>query len=135
MTERPPSQVREKPLHWMGSSKADFLEFPDPVKSDMGFALGVAQLGGKHPQAKPWKGEGPGVFEMVESHDGNAYRAIYTVRFEGVIYMLHAFQKKSPSGIRTAQTDVNLVHDRLKRAQADYEANRKSPKPKGEGRK
>jgi len=88
----------------------------------MGYALGVAQLGGKHPSAKPWKGEGPGVLEIVERHDGNTYRAIYTVRFEGAIYVLRAFQKKSPSGIRTAKPDVDLLRERLKRAKADFEA-------------
>ena len=96
----------EKPLHWVGSSKADFLAFPDDVKSDMGYALAVAQLGGKHPRAKTWKGEGSGVFELVESHAGDAYRAVYTVRFKSGLYVLHAFQKKSPSGIRTARQDV-----------------------------
>ena len=64
----------EKPLHWVGSSKRDFLAFPAKVQSDMGYALGLAQLGSKHPRAKPWKGEGPGVFEVVESHDGDAFR-------------------------------------------------------------
>jgi phage-related protein len=97
------------------------MAFPAPVQSDMGYALGLAQLGGKHPHAKPWKGEGPGVFEIVESHDGDAYRAIYTVRFEGAVYVLHAFQKKSPSGIRTATGDVELVHERLRRARQDHE--------------
>lgn len=109
------------------------MAFPDLVKGDMGYALGVAQLGGKHPQAKPWKGEGPGVFEVVERHDGDAYRAIYTVRFEGVVYVLHAFQKKSPSGIRTAQSDVELVRERLKRARADFEANNQPSTPQGKG--
>jgi phage-related protein len=61
------------------------------------------------------------VLELVESHDGNAYRAVYTVRFVEAVYVLHAFQKKSPSGIRTAKTDVELVEERLKRAQRDYE--------------
>jgi phage-related protein len=97
------------------------IAFPDAVKDEMGFALGVAQLGGKHPKAKPWKGEGPGVFELVESFDGNAYRAVYTVRFENAVYVLHAFQKKSPTGIRTATTDVDLVAARLKLARTDYE--------------
>ncbi len=114
----------EKPVHWIGSSKRDYVAFPEPVKSDMGFALGVAQLGGRHPRAKPWKGEGPGIFELVESFDGNAYRAIYCVRFEDIVYVLHAFQKKSPSGIRTARTDVDLIAARLKLAQQDYEASR-----------
>ena len=70
----------EKPLHWVGSSKRDFLSFPAAVKEDMGNALGIAQFGGTAPTAKPWKGLGPGVLEVVESHDGNAYRAVYTVR-------------------------------------------------------
>lgn len=122
MVRRPTST--EKPLHWVGSSKRDFLAFPDPVKSDMGYALGLAQLGGKHPHAKPWKGEGPGVFEIVESHDGDAFRALYTVRFEGTVYVLHAFQKKSPSGIRTAASDVELVHERLRRARENHEDQR-----------
>jgi phage-related protein len=113
--------MAEKPLHWIGSAKADFLAFPDQVKSDFGYALGVVQLGGKPPKAKPWKGLGPGVFELVEGFDGNAYRAIYTVRFEAAVYVLHAFQKKSPSGIRTATVDVRLVEQRLRRAQLDYE--------------
>jgi len=114
----------EKPLHWIGSAKRDFLAFPDPVKSDMGYALGLAQLGGKHPHAKPWKGEGPGVFEIVESYAGDTYRALYTVRFEDAVYVLHAFQKKSPSGIRTANPDIALIHERLKRAREDFEAGR-----------
>jgi len=114
----------EKPLHWVGSSKRDFLAFPEPVKSDMGYALGLAQLGGKHPHAKPWKGEGPGVFELVENHDGDTYRALYSVRFADVVYVLHAFQKKSPSGIRTAATDIALVRERLRRAREDHEGHR-----------
>lgn len=124
---RPSLSKEERPVHWVGSSKDDLLAFPKDVVSDMGFALGVAQLGGKHPGAKAWKGEGPGVFELVESFDGNAYRAIYTVRFAGVIYVLHAFQKKSPSGIRTAKTDVELVKERLKRAQAHFNSNYQAP--------
>jgi phage-related protein len=111
----------EKPLDWVGSSKKDFLSFPEPVKDDMGNALGLAQLGGKHLSAKPWKGQGSGVFEVVENHAGDTYRAVYTVRFTEVVYVLHAFQKKSPKGIKTAQGDVDLVERRLKVAQQDYE--------------
>ncbi len=87
----------------------------------MGNALGIAQFGGTAPAAKPWKGLGPGILEIVESHEGNAYRAVYTVRFSEAVYVLHAFQKKSPSGIRTAQRDVELVAQRLRVAQQDYE--------------
>jgi phage-related protein len=81
----------------------------------------VAQFGGKHPKAKPWKGQGSGVFEVVEDHDGDTYRAVYTVRFRRRIYVLHAFQKKSPTGVKTARTDVDLVARRLKAAMQDYE--------------
>ena len=111
----------EKPVHWVGSSKRDLLSFPKQVVSDMGYALGVVQLGGKPPEAKPWKGQGSSVFELVERHEGDAYRAVYTVRFEAAIYVLHAFQKKSPKGIKTDQRDVDLVAQRLRLAQEDYE--------------
>jgi phage-related protein len=112
----------ERPLDWVGSSKKDFLAFPEAVKDEMGNALGLAQFGGKHPSAKPWKGQGPGVFEVVENYDGDTYRTVYTVRFKEVVYVLHAFQKKSPKGIKTAQVDIDLVERRLKVAQQDYEA-------------
>jgi phage-related protein len=92
----------------------------------MGYALGLAQLGSRHPHAKPWKGEGPGVIEIVEDHRGDTYRAIYTVRFAHAVYVLHAFQKKTKSGIKTPQEDVKLIGQRLKRAQIDYEG-RSSP--------
>jgi phage-related protein len=118
----------EKPLHWVGSSKRAFLSFPGAVKDDMGNALGIAQFGGMAPTAKPWKGLGPGVLEIVESHEGNAYRAVYTVRFEKAVYVLHAFQKKSSSGIRTAKKDVDLVTDRLRSAAKDYEEHYGKPK-------
>lgn len=70
---------------------------------------------------KHWKGEGPGIFEIVEDHRGDTFRSVYTVRFAEVVYVLHAFQKKSKTGIKTPQEDVNLIAERLKRAQADYE--------------
>ena len=111
----------EKPLYWIGSSKRDLLIVPDTAKDHFGTALSVAQFGGKHPAAKPWKGLGPGILEIVGYHHGDAYRAVYTVRFEGAVYVLHAFQKKSPNSIRTAQTDMELVAARLKAAQRDYE--------------
>lgn len=117
-------QYREKPLAWVGSSKKDYMEFPEAVQKDMGNALGLAQFGGKHPNAKPWKGDGSGVFELVESHHGNAYRAVYVVRFQEIIYVLHAFQKKSPHGIKTALVDIEMVHRRLKAAQEDYRKNK-----------
>lgn len=117
-----PFVSQEKPLHWVGSAKKDLLAFPGETVDDFGYALGVVQLGGIPPSAKPWKGEGPGVFEIVEDHRGDTYRVAYTVRFAKAAYVLHCFQKKSPSGIRTAKNDVDLIHERLKAAQADYEA-------------
>src|ERR1700730_13918681 len=110
-----------KPLDWVGASKRDFLGFPEPVKDEMGNALGLAQFGGKHPAAKPWKGLGAGVFEVVEDHDGNTYRAVYAVRFREVVYVLHAFQKKSPKGVKTARNDILLFETRLKLAREDHE--------------
>ena len=111
----------EKPLHWVGSAKKDLLGFPEQVMDDVGFALGVVQYGGHPPSAKPWKGLGPGVLEIVENDGSGTYRAVYTVRFRKAVYVLHAFHKKSPSGIRTARTDVKLVATRLSDAMRDYE--------------
>ena len=111
----------EKPLHWVGSAKKDLLGFPEQVVDDVGFALGVVQYGGHPPSAKPWKGLGPRVFEIVENDGSGTYRAVYTVRLRKAVYVLHAFQKKSPSGIRTAQTDVRLVARRLAEAMKDHE--------------
>lgn len=112
----------EKQVFWVGASKQELMRFPDAVRYAMGGAISVAQYGGKHPAAKPWKGEGPGVLEIVEDHHGNAYRAVYTVRFEDAVYVLYAFQKKSKAGIKTDQRDVENVSRRLKVAQAHYEA-------------
>ncbi len=76
--------------------------------------MSAAQYGGKHPSAKPWKGEGPGTLEIARDFAGDTYRAIYTVRFRCAVYELHVFQKKSSHGIATRQSDVNMVRDRLK---------------------
>jgi phage-related protein len=111
----------EKPLYWIGSSLKDIARFPSDVQRSVGFALSAAQYGGKHPAAKPWKGEGPGILEVVKDYAGDTYRAIYTVRFAQAVYVLHAFQKKSKRGIETRQSDVALVRERLKVAQRDYE--------------
>ena len=116
-----PSVSGEKPLYWVGASLKDTVRFPQNVQRSIGFALSAAQYGGKHLAAKPWKGEGPGILEVVKDYDGDTYRAIYTVRFARAVYVLHAFQKKSPRGIETRQSDVDLVSARLKMAQRDYE--------------
>ncbi len=118
---RPKRLPGEKPLFWIGSSKDDMLRFPEAVIDEIGTALSVAQFGGKHPNAKPWRGEGPGVFEVVEDFRADTFRAVYTIKFERAVYVLHAFQKKSPSGIKTARRDVELTGTRLNEARADYE--------------
>ena len=107
-------------MFWVGSSRKDLLTFPEAVKDHLGMALSVAQFGGKHPKAKLWKGEGSGVLEIVEDYSSDTWRAVYTVRFEQAIYVLHVFQKKSPKGIKTARTDVDVVPERLKQAKKDY---------------
>lgn len=112
----------ETPLFLMGSSLRALLAFPEAVKDEIGTALSVAQFGGKHPRSKPWRGAGPGVFEVVADHRGDTFRAIYTVRFGGIVYVLHTFKKKSPGGIKTPRKDEELIAQRLKWAQQDYEA-------------
>lgn len=99
---------------------------PAGVVDDLGYALGAVQMGATPAQAKPWKGEGSGVLELVETHRGDAFRAVYTIRFAEAVYVLHCFQKKSSSGIRTAQNDVDLIHDRLKVAQKHYKEHHES---------
>ena len=116
-----PAVPGEKPLYWIGSSLKDIVRFPSDVQRSVGFALSAAQYGGKHPAARPWKGEGPGIPEVVKDYDGDTYRAIYTVRFAQAVYVLHVFQKKPPRGIETRQSDAALVRERLKAAQRDYE--------------
>lgn len=103
-----------RPLFWEGSSKRDFKQFPTAVQKDLGVALFVVQLGGTPPSAKPWKGLGSGVHELIEDHRGDTYRAVYTVKITNRVHVLHAFQKKSKSGIKTPQADVKLVEQRLK---------------------
>jgi phage-related protein len=113
--------MKPKDLLWIGSSLKDLRAFPNDVKDVMGFALYQAQTGEKHTDAKPLKGhKGGGVLEIVDDYDGDTYRAVYTVKFAGVVYALHAFQKKSKSGISTPKADLDLVASRLKLAQADY---------------
>lgn len=115
-----PLQRTEKPLHWVGSAKKDLMSLPEEVVDDFGYALGAVQMGATPAQAKPWKGEGSGVLELVENHRGDTFRAVYAMRFAKAVYVLHCFQKKSPSGISTAQSDIELIHERLKLAHQHY---------------
>ncbi|MGH9665709.1 MAG: type II toxin-antitoxin system RelE/ParE family toxin [Bryobacteraceae bacterium] len=107
-----------KPLHWVGSSKRDLLSLPEPVVDLFGFALYLAQDGKKHQQAKPLKGFGSaGVLEIIEDWDRSTYRAVYTVRFERAVFVLHVFQKKSKRGAATPKADIDLIRERLKVAE------------------
>jgi phage-related protein len=116
--------VARKPVEWIGSSRDDLREFPPEVRRVMGQAIDDAQLGDEHPAAKALKGfGGRGVIEVIDRFDGGAYRAVYTVKFVGVVYVLHAFQKKSKKGIATPQREIDLIKARLKRAMEHYRVN------------
>lgn len=105
-----------KSLFWIGSSYEDLLKMPDEVKDVFGYALDLAQRGGRHRYAKPFHIEDePGLIEIVESFSGNAYRAIYTIRYVNAVYVIHCFQKKSAIGIKTSQHDIDLIRSRLKK--------------------
>jgi phage-related protein len=108
------SEQERRPLYWEGSSKRDFQRFPIPVQKDMGVALFVVQLGGTPPSAKPLKGFASGVYELVDMHRGDTFRAVYTVGFADSVYVLHAFQKTSKKGIKTPMVEIELVERRLK---------------------
>jgi phage-related protein len=110
-----------KPLRWIGSSKKDLKAFPPEVQDQFGRALLDVQFGDTPRSAKPLTGfGGAGVLELIEDHEGDTYRAAYTVRFRGVVYVLHVFQKKSTRGIQTPKHELDLIRERYKMAEADY---------------
>jgi phage-related protein len=110
-----------KSVVWIGSSRRDLKSFPAEVKDVMGYALYQAQAGRKADSAKPLAGfGGAGVLEIVEDHQTDTYRAVYTVKFSDLVYVLHAFQKKSKKGIATPKPDIDLIRLRLKIAEEDY---------------
>lgn len=110
-----------KPLLWLGTSRKKLSAFPEEVKDVMGYALHLAQAGEKSPAAKPLKGfGGGGVLEIVDDHDGDTFRAVYTVRFADRVYVLHAFQKKAKSGIATPAKEIETIKTRLKKAEEHY---------------
>jgi phage-related protein len=116
-------QQPRKPIKWVGSAKRDLDAMPEGVKDVFGHAIDLAQAGGKHPDAKVLTGFGSaGVLEVVADDSGDTYRAVYTVKFSGWVYVLHCFQKKSKSGIKTPKEDMDLIHARLKAAKLDFEA-------------
>ena len=107
-----------RPVTWVGSSRTDLKRFPQPVCRDVGKALYAAQRGETDPAAKPMKGFGGArVMEIVDLHDTNTYRAVYTAQFGEAIYVLHAFQKKSKRGIATPAREIDLIRRRLAEAE------------------
>jgi phage-related protein len=116
------SQPR-KPLKWVGSAKRDLDGMPEDVQDVFGHAIDLAQAGGKHPDAKALSGFGSAaVLEVVEDFRSDTFRAVYTVKFAGWVYVLHCFQKKSKSGSKTPKEDLDLIKARLKAAAQDFEA-------------
>jgi phage-related protein len=116
-----------RPLFWVGGSKEALREFPREVQRVVGRALLVAQQGGKDRNAKPLKSfAGAGVLEVADDHEGNTYRAVYTVRFREAVYVLHAFQKKSKRGIATPRQEIEMIRQRLHAAEAHYASTRRS---------
>jgi phage-related protein len=110
-----------KAVVWIGSTRTDLGSFPEDVKDAIGYALYIAQRGGKHAKTKPLRGfGGAGILEIIEDHAGDTYRAVYTVRLTARIYVLHVFQKKSKAGIKTPKPEIELVKSRLKRAEEEH---------------
>lgn len=123
-----------KGVHFVGSSQKDIRSFSEDVRSEVGYAIYLAQRGQKAVNAVPMVGfGGANVLEVIIDDDGNTYRAIYTVRFAEAIYVLHAFQKKSKRGISTPKKELDMVKDRLKRAEMHYRETYRVVK-KGEGK-
>ena len=119
VTSRVPTPAA--PIEWVGSSLDDLRAFPVEVRREIGHALYVAQTGGRHVSAKPFGGAG--VLEIVEDFGGDAYRAVYTLKLRGVVYVLHAFQKKSKRGISVPKRDKDVIEARLKAAAIHFRAN------------
>lgn len=112
-----------KPVHWIASSRKNLRSFPKAVQRVAGYALFRAQQGKKVPDAKPLRGivRGGGILEIVEDHDTDAYRVVYTVRLAEVVYVLHAFQKKAKKGKATPKHDIELIRSRYEAARVHYE--------------
>ncbi len=118
-----------KEVYWVAGARQALRRFPEEVRQVMGYALYVAQTGDKYSDAKPLKGfGGAGVLEIVEDHEGDTYRAVYTVRFKNAIYVLHAFQKKSKKGTATPKPDIDTIKERLKAAAEHYAASKQRPR-------
>ncbi len=113
--------MQRKPLIWISSSKKDLKSFPEEVQKIMGYGLHLAQVGEKHETAKPLKGfGGADILEIIDEDPSGTYRTVYTVRFKDAVFVLHAFQKKSKQGIKTPKPEIDLLKNRLRQAQEQY---------------
>jgi phage-related protein len=108
--------VEPRKLVFVGDSHRILCGFPEAVQRHVGYAFFQAQIGGKHPDAKPLRGFPGGLLEVVSDHSGNTFRSVYTVRLGKAVYVLHAFQKKAKHGIATPKSEIDLVKRRLRRA-------------------
>jgi phage-related protein len=104
-----------RPISWIKAARRDFENFPEEVQGDMLNALTIAAEGSKSDKAKPFKGVEGGVFEIALEHRGEAFRTIYAVKIGTDVWVIHAFQKKSKTGIKTPQMEINIIRERLKR--------------------
>jgi phage-related protein len=119
---RGPDAGNAKPVEWIGTSHDDLRELPDEVRRVFGYALYQAQLGRRHATARRLKGELGGLVELVDDFDGNTYRAVYTLKLAGVVYVLHVFQKKAKHGIATPRHEIAVIRERWQRAREHHAA-------------
>ena len=117
-----PARSPLKPVEWISSTRDDLRGMPEEVQGEFGYALHEAQRGKHHPSAKQLKGDLRGLIELVDDFDGDTYRAIYTVKLAGVVYVLHVFQKKATHGIATPHREIALIKERWQRAKRHYAA-------------
>jgi len=126
VVEREPLTLR--PVVWLGNSKKNIQSFPVGAQKEIGFELQLIQFGGMPKNAKPFKGIASGVFEIALALETNAYRTVLAVQLSKKIYVLHAFQKKAKSGIKTPQMDIDLIKRRYKEAKELAKYEKKSAK-------
>lgn len=106
---------RTRPISWISAALRELDKFPDGAKSVCLTALTIAAEGGKADIAKPMHGLGSGIFEIALAFRGDAFRVIYALQLSSDVWVVHAFQKKSTQGIKTAKRDIDLIKDRLKK--------------------